>query len=109
MGGFNSVLHRLIRDGELSQEVPDHLWLDLDLSEHHAVVDSNDGAGHLRDNNHILRQAGKHPKAAQQKRQTHQVGEDSDEPESRCLGEGEHCGFFEGAGRGGVSSPGGTG
>ena len=57
MGGFNSVLHRLIRDGELSQEVPDHLWLDLELSEHHAVVDSNDGAGHLRDNNHILRQA----------------------------------------------------
>lgn len=40
-------------DGELSQVVADHLGLDLDLVELLAGVDANDGADHLRDDDHV--------------------------------------------------------
>ena len=31
----------------------DHLWLDLHLGEHLAIVNSNNGSSHLGDNNHV--------------------------------------------------------
>ena len=43
----------LVSDGELAQVVSDHLRLDLDLVEALAVVDANDGADHLRDDDHV--------------------------------------------------------
>jgi len=48
-----SVLHRLVRDGELSKIVSDHLGLDLHLGEDLAVVHTHDGAGHLGDHDHV--------------------------------------------------------
>merc|ERR1719411_1674440 len=56
VGGSNtgsSVLNRLVGDGELSQIVADHLWLDLHLGEDLPVVDTNNGVGHLRDHHHV--------------------------------------------------------
>merc|ERR1719300_394395 len=56
VGGSNTgptVLNRLVGDGELAQVVPNHLWLDLNLCEDLAVVNSNNGAGHLGDNDHV--------------------------------------------------------
>jgi len=43
------VLAWLIRDGELSQVVADHVWLNLNLSEVQAVVDTDDRCHHLRE------------------------------------------------------------
>lgn len=43
----------LLRDGELSQVVTDHLGLDFDLVELLSRVDTNDAADHLRHHNHI--------------------------------------------------------
>ena len=50
MGGTDTgatVLDRLVGDGELAQVVSDHLRLDFDLVEGLAVVNTDDGAGHL--------------------------------------------------------------
>jgi len=47
------VLDRLIRDGELSQIVSNHLRLDLNLVELFAAVNTNNRANHFRDDNHI--------------------------------------------------------
>jgi len=47
------MLHRLVRDGELSQIMADHLWLDFNLSEHLAIIYSNNGASHLWDHHHV--------------------------------------------------------
>ena len=48
-----TVLHRLVGDGELSQVMTHHLRLDLDLTESLPVVDTNDRADHLGNNNHM--------------------------------------------------------
>jgi len=48
-----AVLDWLVRDAELSQVVADHLGLDLDLVEGLAVVDADDAADHLGDNDHV--------------------------------------------------------
>merc|ERR1719402_1277165 len=56
MGGSNtgsSVLDRLVRNGEFSKIMTNHLWLDLNLCEHLSVVNSNNGSSHLRNNNHV--------------------------------------------------------
>ena len=56
MGGTDtgpSVLDGLVGDGELAKVVTDHLGLDLDLVEGLAVVDADDGAGHLGDDDHV--------------------------------------------------------
>merc|ERR1740129_1053674 len=56
VGGTNTgptVLHRLVGDGELSQVVSNHLWLHLNLCEDLAVVNSNNGASHLGDDDHV--------------------------------------------------------
>merc|ERR1719330_1599276 len=56
VGGTNTrptVLHGLVGDGELSQVVSNHLWLHLNLCEDLAVVNSNNGASHLWDNDHV--------------------------------------------------------
>jgi hypothetical protein len=43
----------MIRDGEFSKVVSDHLRLDLNLIEFLSRVNTNDGADHLRDDNHV--------------------------------------------------------
>lgn len=43
----------VLRDGELSQVVANHLRLDLNLVELLAGVDTDDGADHLGDDNHV--------------------------------------------------------
>jgi len=48
-----TVLDGPVRAGELSKVVACHLRLDLDGVEDLAVVDANNAANHLRDNNHI--------------------------------------------------------
>jgi len=48
-----SVAHGLVRDGELAEVHADHLGLNLHAAEHLAVVDSDDGADHLGDNDHV--------------------------------------------------------
>merc|ERR1719384_1240661 len=56
VGGSNTgptVLNRLVGDGELAQVVSNHLWLDLNLCEDLAVVNANNGASHLGDNDHV--------------------------------------------------------
>ena len=56
MGGTDtgpSVLDWLVGDGELAQIVTNHLGLDLDLVEGLAVVDTDDGAGHFGDDDHV--------------------------------------------------------
>lgn len=51
---FQMLIQRYsLGDGELSQVVADHLGLDLDLVELLAGVDANDGADHLRDDDHV--------------------------------------------------------
>ena len=47
------MLAWLVRDGELGQVVANHLGLDLNLVEGLAVVDSDDAANHLGDDDHI--------------------------------------------------------
>jgi len=47
-GGFN-----VLRDGELSEVVANHLRLDLDLVEFLARVNADDASNHLGDDNHI--------------------------------------------------------
>lgn len=42
-----------VGDGELTQVVANHLWTELDSVEHLTVVDTNNGANHLRDDNHV--------------------------------------------------------
>ena len=54
-----TVLNRLVRDGELSQVVTNHLRLDLDLVEGLPVVHTNDASNHLWDNDHVP-QVGSH-------------------------------------------------
>jgi len=58
VGGTNTgatVLDGLVGDGELTEVVTNHLGLDLDLVEGLAVVDTNDRANHLGDNNHVAK------------------------------------------------------
>jgi hypothetical protein len=43
----------ILRDGEFSQVVSNHLGLDFDLVELLSRVDTNDGANHLGDNDHV--------------------------------------------------------
>jgi hypothetical protein len=45
--------NRLIRNGKLSQIMTNHLSLDFNLVEGLSVIDSNHGADHLGDNNHV--------------------------------------------------------
>merc|ERR1712223_228336 len=56
MGGTNtrpSVFDGLVCDGKFSQVVSNHFGLDFDLVEGFAIIDSNNGSGHLRNDNHI--------------------------------------------------------
>ena len=48
-----TVLHGLVRDGELSEVVTHHLGFDLHLVESLAVVDADNGAGHLGNDDHV--------------------------------------------------------
>ena len=48
-----TVLDGAVRDGELGEVVADHLGLDLDRVEDLAVVDADDGADHLGDDDHV--------------------------------------------------------
>lgn len=48
-----TVLDRLVRDGEFTEVVADHLGLDFDLVEFLARVDTDDGADHLRHDDHV--------------------------------------------------------
>merc|ERR1712029_922220 len=48
-----TVTDGVVRDRELSQVVADHLRLDLDGVELLARVDTNDGADHLRNDDHV--------------------------------------------------------
>lgn len=43
----------VLGNGELGEVVADHLGLDLDLVEHLARVDADDGADHLGNDNHV--------------------------------------------------------
>lgn len=42
-----------VGDGELTQVVANHLWLDLNGVENLTVVDTNQGTNHLWDNDHV--------------------------------------------------------
>lgn len=56
MGGTDTgstVLDGLVRDGEFTQVVADHLGLDLDLVELLAAVDADDAANHLGHDDHV--------------------------------------------------------
>merc|ERR1719334_338011 len=56
VGGTNTwttVLDRLVRNGELSQVMTNHLWLDLHLSKHLPVVDADNGTSHLWHHHHV--------------------------------------------------------
>lgn len=56
VGGTNTgttVLDGLVGDGELTKVVTSHLRLDLNLVEGLTVVDTNDGADHLGNNDHV--------------------------------------------------------
>ena len=48
-----AVLNGLVRDRELAQVVANHVGLDLDLVERLAVVDADDAADHLRDDDGV--------------------------------------------------------
>jgi len=50
---WTTVLDWLVRDGEFSQVVTNHLGLDLDLVELLSGVDTDDAANHLWDDNHV--------------------------------------------------------
>ena len=43
----------LVRDGKFSEVHTDHLGLHLNTAEHLSVVDTDDGADHLRDDDHV--------------------------------------------------------
>ena len=47
------VTHWLVRDRKLTKVKTDHFWLDLNAIEDLAIVDANDGADHLRHDNHV--------------------------------------------------------
>jgi len=47
------VLNRLVGDGELAEVVSNHFWLDFNGVEGLSVVDTNDAADHLGDNDHV--------------------------------------------------------
>lgn len=56
MGSTNTgstVLDGLVRDGEFTEVVADHLRLDFDLVEFLAAVDTNDAADHLWHDDHV--------------------------------------------------------
>lgn len=48
-----SVLHRLVTYRELSKIMADHFWLDLNLIEGLAIVNSNDAPDHFGYNDHV--------------------------------------------------------
>ena len=48
-----SVLHQLVGDRKFAEVVAGHLGLDFDRVEDLAVVDTDDGANHLWDDNHV--------------------------------------------------------
>ena len=47
------VLNRGVRNSKLSKVVTDHLSLDFNVVEGLAIVNTNDGANHLRNNKHV--------------------------------------------------------
>lgn len=56
MGGTDTrppVLDGLVRDGELGEVMPDHLGLDLHRVEALTVVDADDAADHLGNDDHV--------------------------------------------------------
>jgi len=50
-----TMLHRLVRYGKLPKIVTSHLWLDLHRVKDLAVVDTNDTADHLWDDDHVTK------------------------------------------------------
>jgi hypothetical protein len=48
-----SFIGYVLRDGEFSEVVANHLWLDLDLVELLSGVDTDDGTDHLWDDDHV--------------------------------------------------------
>ena len=52
-GSLGNQKGYVLRDGEFSQIMTDHLGLDLDLVELLARVNTNDTTDHLRDDNHV--------------------------------------------------------
>ena len=48
-----TVLDRLVRDGEFTEVVADHLGLDFDLVEDFTGVDTHDGTDHFGDDDHV--------------------------------------------------------
>lgn len=48
-----TVLDRVVSDGEFTQVVTNHLWLDLNGVERFTVVDTNERSDHLWNNNHV--------------------------------------------------------
>jgi hypothetical protein len=48
-----TVLHWLVRDGELCEVVANHLRIDLNLVEGFVVVDANDAPNHLVHNDNV--------------------------------------------------------
>ena len=56
MGGTNTgstVFNGFVGNGEFSEIMTNHFWLDFDLIEGFAVVNADDGSGHFRDDDHI--------------------------------------------------------
>lgn len=56
MSGTNtwpSMTHEFVRATVFTQVGTDHLWLDLNSVEGLSIVHADDGADHLRDNNHL--------------------------------------------------------
>lgn len=51
----STVLDRPVRDGELGEVEANHFWLDFDLVELLAAVDTDDTADHLGDDDHITK------------------------------------------------------
>lgn len=49
----STVSDRSVSDGELTQVVANHLWLDLDGVENLTVVDTNQRTNHLWNDNHV--------------------------------------------------------
>ena len=50
---WSTMLDGLVADRELCKIMTGHLWLDFDAVEHLSIVDANDAADHLWDNDHI--------------------------------------------------------
>ena len=47
------MFNRVVRDGELSQVVADHVFLDINQVEDLSVVDGSGGADHFREDDHV--------------------------------------------------------